>query len=179
MSRRLTIQFAAELAREHGLTASITDLADSPYPVIYTRAGQVSTAEVLAALRRWQPRRRRLADPTVVYHGTDRRTADRMIADGISSVTKSVTLARANYRARRYAIFQPGAGLGAGLYVSNSKDGASHYGRIVLRLRVSRRALRIPPEVVGCASSVAQALGSHDGAMLLGTVHSDDVSEAR
>jgi hypothetical protein len=108
--------------------------------------------------RRWEA----LPDDAWVwlFHATRREDAEAFAQRGIDPLAKPRSLARERYEAGEHATFQPGAGVGGGLYVSPTAHGASGYGRELLAVKVRKRDVIVPPEQHG--ATVAMALGVSD-----------------
>lgn len=85
-------------------------------------------------------------DRVWLFHGTDRDTAERMNAEGVSPESKPRSLAREQFESGEPATFQPGAGLGGGLYVGHAPWDVSGYGRGLLAVRVRKGDVGVSPE---------------------------------
>ena len=88
----------------------------------------------------------------IVYHATDRETAAMLAKEGFDPATKPMNLARMQYEAGEYAEFEPGRGVGGGLYVAGTPNDASGYGRVMLGIRLKAGDLSATPEQESLAS---------------------------
>jgi hypothetical protein len=112
--------------------------------------------------------RSEFSEMRVVYHGTsDRRDLDTLLEDGVKMSNTPMNISRQRYQKGEYAEYQPGAGIGMGLYVSGSAYTASEYGRHVIAIEVTDADLAVPPESTVPGGTVAEALKDHNGAIII------------
>ena len=88
-----------------------------------------------------------------VYHATAPETGEAMLASGIDPEGKPRTLARERYEAGEYAEYQPGSGVGGGLYVGAEPMAVSGYGRTLLAVKVPKRSIEASPEQVALGAN--------------------------
>lgn len=105
-----------------------------------------------------------------VFHGTDDKTADAMLRAGVRESDKPRSLGRERFEAGEDARFQPGSGLGGGLYIGTDPFNVNGYGRRLLGVRVPKRSIRISPEQATLGTkSLGDALSLSD-AMVMGDI---------
>ena len=104
----------------------------------------------------------------VVYHGTSNPAdIDKLLAQGVKMSNVPNNIGRQRFERGEYAEYQPGAGVGRGLYVTSSAYTASDYGRHVVAIEVVDADLAVPPESTVPGGSVAEALKDYNGAMIV------------
>lgn len=104
----------------------------------------------------------------VVYHGTSNPAdIDKLLAQGVKMSNVPNNIGRQRFERGEYAEYQPGAGVGRGLYVTSSAYTASDYGRHVIAIEVVDADLAVPPESTVPGGSVAEALKDYNGAMIV------------
>lgn len=104
----------------------------------------------------------------VVYHGTSNPAdVDKLLTQGVKMSNVPNNIGRQRFERGEYAEYQPGAGVGRGLYVTSSAYTASDYGRHVVAIEVTDADLAVPPESTVPGGSVAEALKDYNGAMIV------------
>lgn len=155
------------------------DPAAPPAPTP-NEAGRIAYIE--ATLKRLNDQRKPLADliadrdHVLVYHATTQDVAEKMLREGTggskparpaTTVTDPTTANMLGVQVGDNLPYEPGRGLGSGLYVGGSPNGlADVYGPVVLQLRVPKSALMVPPERssrVGLGMTPEKALKIQDG----------------
>lgn len=96
------------------------------------------------------------ADEFDVYHATSPDVADKLVSEGFHPGSKvsrgatkidSETVAKALGKRVGDALdYEPGRGLGGGLYVGPNAESLSHYGNSVVAIRVKKSDLSTSPE---------------------------------
>lgn len=89
----------------------------------------------------------------IVYHATDRATAERLLAEGVVPESKPMNLARRRFEAGEPAEYAPGRGVSGDLYVGGTPGDVSGYGPVTLAIRVRAGDLRPSPEQVALGSA--------------------------
>lgn len=103
----------------------------------------------------------------VVYHGTSSNgDLDTLLTEGVRMSNVPMNVGRQRFQKGEYAEFQPGAGVGMGLYVSGGAYTASEYGRHVVAIEVTDDDLAVPPESTS-PDGLPGALRDHNGAMIV------------
>lgn len=100
-----------------------------------------------------------------VYHATDNKWADTFLSDGIDPSQKPSNLARERYESGEESTFQPGQGLGGGVYVGTDPFSVDGYGRRILAIRVKKKDIAASPEQTSFGGHVTpgKALSVSDG----------------
>lgn len=99
-----------------------------------------------------------------VYHASESPDS---FTDGVHMDRVPNNLARQRFERGEYAEYAPGGGLGKGVYVSHTADGAAGYGHHLWGFEVPTHHLEVPPESAGYRpDDVEHHLRSHNGALL-------------
>lgn len=164
-----------QVLREHVLAHDSLDDAireleqrSRSMPVLYLPGGRrLETREAVSVLKSWLPQALPRTSTIDVFYATDGKTASRMEREGIIPALKPTNLAMLRFERGEPAEFAPGRGISRGVYVGATPEEVSGYGRTILRLRVPRSWLEVPPEqeVLGVTDPIA-ALKTVDGAVV-------------
>jgi hypothetical protein len=108
-----------------------------------------------------------------LYHATSwKDTALAMAAEGIDVSNKGTNLARERYERGEFALFQPGAGAGRGLYVGFDPRAVEGYGRWIVAVKVRKGDVQVTPEQHG--ATPGDALSVND-AMVVAPIPPENV----
>ena len=111
-----------------------------------------------------------------LYHGTNSRSdLQTLLAQGVKMSNVPMTLGRQRYQKGEYAEFQPGSGLGIGLYASGSPYTASQFGRHLVAIEVRDGDYIIPPESAGDGMRMEWALKDDNGVLIVKDIPADRV----
>lgn len=127
------------------LENSIKDFKNMGDKILYLPEGKrVKASDLRKELESWRPTY--VPGDVIVYHSTDRKSADFILRNGVIPQLKPWTLSSRDFaQSGRTDYWKPGSGLERGLYVSTSKN-TSGYGPVTLALKVPFKYLDIPAE---------------------------------
>jgi hypothetical protein len=157
------------------LEEAIEDLEGTPFDTLYLPGRiQVDPKAMVRELKLWRPRY--TAGDTVVYHATDRKTANFMLKNGVIPQMKPWTSASVDFEETGGGVYAPGRGLERGIYVGGTKDVVSGYGPVTLAFKVPKKWLKVPEEMKRLGykdtpEDLHLALNSENGAVIAQPIH--------
>lgn len=111
-----------------------------------------------------------------VYHATDRKTAEKFLAEGIDPEQKPMNLARWRLENNEEGVeYAPGRGLAGGTYVGGTPQDVSGYGRIILAIRTTKGKLEPTPETEALGNKTGGAALAVNDAQIKGKIGAGDI----
>ena len=175
-----------DVLREHvaasgSLGEAIEDFEGTPDSELHLPGGGRAHSQALAdKLKEWRPKEYHdKSDMVTVHHSTDRKTADRMMKEGVVPQLKPWTLASQRYAEGKDTEFSPGSGAERGLYVG--KPGTTEgFGRATLEFQVPRKHVEVPVEAKNLGvEAVEDTLGTEHGGLIRKPIPASAIREVK